>query len=367
MKRIISMILAITIMVPGFALAEKPVREESPKVDFNFLYSTFQIINKKYPFEVDNDKIIKGAVKGMLQTLDENSNYYPKEEAENFLGLTEGKIVGIGVVIELTNGRVIINEILKGNAAEKSGLQVGDVIAEVDGESIIGKTLSEVSSMLKGQEGTKVKVKINRDGKFHEYEIIRKSIEINPIKSKILEGNIGYISIDEFTFNMSKKLEATLKEMDKKNVKKIIIDLRNNPGGLLSEAVNMANLFIPAGDVVHIRYKDYTETLKSNLKNPKYEIAVLVNEHSASASEIFAGAVKDRKAGTIIGTRTYGKSTVQSLLDITDGSIVKLTIAEYLTPNKLSIHKKGIEPNILVENNNPNIDLQLQKAIEVLK
>ncbi len=367
MKRIVSMILALGIMLPSFGMAEAVETKPTPKIDFNFLYSTFQIINQKYPFELDNEKIIRGAVKGMLQAVDENSDYYTKEEAQNFTSLTDGKVVGIGVVMQLIDGRIIVNEIIKGNSAENSGLEVGDVIAAVDGETVIGKTLTEVSAMIKGEEGSKVRIKINREGKFHEYEIERQSVEIHSVRSKILEDNIGYIEIDEFTFGMNKEVKAALKEFDKKNVKKVIVDLRDNPGGLLSEVVEMSSQFIPAGDVVHVRYKNYKESYKSTLKEAKYDLVVLVNSRSASASEIFAGAVKDRKVGKLVGTKTYGKSTVQSLLDITDGSLVKLTIAEYLTPSGISIHKKGIEPDVKVENSNPEVDLQLQKAIEVIK
>lgn len=367
MKRKISGVLAALILMPNIVLGAAVPKEQTPKVDFNFLYSTYQIINNKYPFELDNDKIIKGAVKGMLESVDENSSYYTKEEAENFNTLTEGETVGVGMVMTYQEGKVIISELMNGYPAKSSGLQVDDEIIGINGVSTGGKTLTQVSSEIKGEVDTKVKIKVRRSGKELEYEIKREKIQINPINVKVLEGNIGYISIDEFTYGMSEKIKTELVGMDQKGVKSIVIDLRNNPGGLLSEATNMANLFIPKGDIVHIRYKNEFETIKSHLEKQKYEIAVLVNGGSASASEIFAGAVQDRKAGTIIGTQTYGKGTVQSLMPITDGSLVKLTIAEYLTPNKRSINKKGITPDIVVENTNLNTDLQLRKAMEVLK
>lgn len=366
MKKRIAGVLAALMLMPNIVLGAAVPEEKTPKVDFNFLYSTYQIINNKYPFELDQDKIIKGAVKGMLESVDENSSYYTKEEAENFNTLTEGETVGVGMVMTFENGKVRVSELMENHPAITSGLKINDEIIAVDGVSINGKTLTQVSAAIKGEVGTNVKIKVRRDGKDFEYEIKREKIEINPVKTKVLEGNIGYISINEFSYGMADIIKDELTVMDKKGVKSIVIDLRNNPGGLLSEATNMANLFIPAGDVVHIRYKNEFETIKSNLEKQKYKIAVLVNGGSASASEIFAGAVQDRKAGTIIGTQTYGKGTVQSLMPITDGSLVKLTIAEYLTPSKRSINKKGITPDIVVENTNVNVDLQLRKAMEIL-
>lgn len=371
MKRKISMMLAVMILVPSMVLGASLEELEAPKpgaqADFSFLYSTFKMINRKYPFEIDQDKLIRAGVKGMLQAVDENSDYYSKEEAENFTGLTEGKIVGIGVVIALIDGYVQINELMKGYPAEAAGLEKGDILVAIDDESVIGKTLSQVSSMIKGEEGSQVKVKVNREGEQKDFLVERKSIEINPVSYEIKEGNIGYISIDEFSYKMSEDVELALAEMDKNRVKKIIIDLRGNPGGLLQEAVNLADLFIEKGDIVHIRYRDYVESFRSKLEKPKYKLAVLVDGGSASASEIFAAAVQDRKAGTVIGSRTYGKGTVQSLMEITDGSLVKMTIAEYLSPKKRSIDKLGVEPDIVVENTSASNDLQLRRAIKVLE
>ncbi len=361
-KRFVSMVLIVGLLIPSFGWAEAV-----PKADINFLNSTFEMIKEKYPFELDEDKIVKGGVKGMLQALDPNSNYYTKEEAEALLTMTKGEIVGVGVVIELTNGYIRIREVIEEHPAKKAGIKEGDILVSIDDLSIIGMTLEEVSSMIKGKPNTEVKLRVNRQGKEMDFTLKRESIEINPVKSKVLDGKTGYIKIDEFSHNMSKSVKKSLNNFDNKGIKKVIVDLRNNPGGLLTEAVKLSNMFVPEGDIVHVRYKDYTETIKSTNKNPKYEVVVLVNEYSASASEIFAGAIKDRKVGKIVGKSSYGKATVQSLLPITDGSLVKLTIAEYLTPSKKSINKIGVKPDYEIENKNDSLeDLQLKKAVELL-
>lgn len=372
MKRIVSLALAIMMLIPSISFGAAPqpnevVQDNTPKADMLFFKSTLEMIKQKYPFEVDEDALIRAGVKGMLRELDPNSDYYTREEAEMFRVLTQGEVVGIGIVMEYREeGYIVIKEVLSGNSAEKAGLKKGDIIVSIDDEPVLGKTLDEVSAAIKGKKGTNLKMTVKRGEEFKDFNVQRQSIVINPVHTKVLEGNIGYISIDEFSQNLSKHLEKSLKELEEQKINKIILDLRSNPGGLLDEAVNVAGLLLPDGVVTHIRYKDRLETIKSGNGNKKYELVVLVDGGTASASEIVAGAIQDRKLGTIIGTQTYGKGTVQSLLPVNDGSLMKLTIAEYLTPNKRSINGIGITPEIVIENTIDE-DLQLQKAIELLK
>lgn len=366
LTRITSLMLALIILVPGISMAATP-DEKMPTADISFIESVLDVIENEYPFEYDEEELILGGVKGMLQTLDPNSNYYTRDEARFLMETTEGEVVGIGIVMELKNGYVRVKEVLKGHPADKAGIKEDDVLSEVDGISIIGKTLPQISSMVKGDDGTEVKMKVNRDGKFLDFKLKREKIKINPVHHRIIDGEIGYVEIDDFTKSTSKYLKVALEDMEKRNINKLILDLRNNPGGLLYEAVNVSDLLLPEGDIVHIRRKSGYETIKSEgHKNKKYEMVVLVDGGTASASEIVAGAIQDRKLGVLVGTQTYGKGTVQNLLPITDGSIVKLTVAEYLTPNKISINKTGIKPDYEVENTKTE-DMQYKKAIELLK
>ena len=332
-----------------------------------FYIETLDYVKTKYPFEILDRELINNSIKGMLQYLDENSNYYTKEEADVILKGLLGNYAGIGVVIENQEGNIIVNSVMKNSPAEKSGLKKGDIIVSVDNIKINDLSLEDVSNLIRGLPDTKVKLGIirNNSPKPIYLDITRGNIKVNPVDYKILEKDIGYIKITDFNPYATTYTKEALQEFNKKNIDKIILDLRDNPGGLLPQAINIAELFVPEGPIVHIRTNKGITTHISTNQNPKYKLVVLINENSASASEILAGAIKERQGGTLVGKKTYGKGTVQTMLPLPDGSILKLTTAEYLLPNKTSIHKKGIEPHIEVENVEGK-DLQLQKAIETL-
>lgn len=333
-----------------------------------FYIETLDYVKTKYPFEILDRELINNSIKGMLQGLDENSNYYTKEEADIILKGLLGNYAGIGVVIENQEGNIIVNSVMKNSPAEKSGLKKGDTIVSVDNIKINDLSLEDVSNLIRGLPDTKVKLGIirNNSPKPIYLDITRGNIKVNPVDYKILEKDIGYIKITDFNPYATTYTKEALQEFNKKNIDKIILDLRDNPGGLLPQAINIAELFVPEGPIVHIRTNKGITTHISTNQNPKYKLVVLINENSASASEILAGAIKERQGGTLVGKKTYGKGTVQTMLPLPDGSILKLTTAEYLLPNKTSIHKKGIEPHIEVENVEGK-DLQLQKAIEILR
>lgn len=337
--------------------------------DIYFLLHTIEYVKNNYPFEVNEEDLINNAVKGILQGLDPYSNYYTKEEAKKLLTTITGSYVGIGVYIGQKDGYIEVISVIKNSPAEKVGLKAGDLIVSIDGMDIKDIGVEEASSLIKGPEGSTVNIGILREGKSKPiyFTVTRSKIIFNPIEYEILEDNIAYIKVHEFSQYTTKNLREALERLDKKEIKKLIIDLRNNPGGLLNEAISMSRLFVPDGPILHIRQKNKPlRTYYSTLKNPKYDLVVLVNEKTASASEIFAGAVKDRRAGVLVGTKTYGKGIIQSMYPFGDGSFIKMTTAEYLTPNKTSIHNTGIEPDIIVENKNGE-DLQLKKAIKLLK
>lgn len=358
-------ILLITSIYPNYALAEVQNVEET-KADLAFFGDVLNLVKESYPFDIEEDKLIEAAVKGMLKSIDPYSDYYTKEEAESKFSSITGNFSGIGIYIEEKEGYINIVNTIKNQPAEKSGLKKDDLIISVEDVDIKDLGLDKVSSMIKGPKGTKVKIGLKRGEKLLTFEVTRDTITINPVNYKILENNIGYIQIEDFNSQVTIEVKKALQAFDAKEVTKIILDLRDNPGGLLNEVIDTARLLIPKGAIVHVRNKGETLiTHTSTLAKSKYKLAVLVNENSASASEILAGAIKDRKAGTLIGTKTFGKGIIQSLIPITDGSIVKLTTAEYLTPNKISIHGKGIEPNITITNTEKE-DLQLKKAIQIL-
>lgn len=357
-------ILIFVLVAPNLAIAET---QNEQKADVVFFLEVLDYIKENYPFEIDESELIEGALKGMLQSVDPYSDYYTVEESTSMYGGLLGTFSGVGIYIEEKDGYINVKDTIKGQPAENAGVKKDDLIISIDDKDIKGIGLDKVSSMIKGPKGTKVRIGIQRKKEILTFEITRDSITINPVSYQILENNIGYIKLDEFNSQATLEIKKALVEIDKKKAKKIILDLRDNPGGMLNQAISISGLFVPKGPVVYTKRKNKElETFTSTLENSKYKLVVLVNENSASASEILAGAIKDRKAGTLIGTKTFGKGIVQSLNFIEDGSMVKLTTAEYLTPNKTSIHGKGIVPDIIVENTEKE-DLQLKKAIEILR
>lgn len=368
-KIIIALLLSVTLLMSNVTLAENTIKVapmEEPKVDLEFFQEVYHLIKRDYPFEISEEELLEGALKGMLQSIDPYSDYYTNEEVDNLMNSLNGNFSGIGVYIEEKDGYINVVNPIEGQPAIKAGIRKDDLIVSVDGVDIKDMGLQKVSSMIKGPEGTNVTLGIKRGTETLTFKIKRQTIIINPVEYQVFEGNIGYISLAEFNAQGTAEIKKALEHFDTEEIKKVILDLRDNPGGLLSEAVEIARLFISQGPIVHIKEKNKSLTTHvSTLKKQKYSLIVLVNENSASASEILAGAIKDRGAGLLIGSKTFGKGIVQSLIPVTGGRMVKLTTAEYLTPNKISIHGKGIKPHITVENT--NIDKQLEKAINIFK
>lgn len=366
MKKILSLLLIIILILPNIAMAEVGLdyREDA---DIHFFLEVYDYIKDTYPLEYNDRDIIEGALKGMLESLDPYSSYYNFEETTNIYNQLSGIFSGIGVYIEEKSGYINVQDTIKGQPAEKAGLKKDDLILTVDGTNLLDMPLKEVTKLIQGRTDTIVKLGIKRGDKPLKIEVKRAIISMDSVEYKILDNKIGYLKIKEFTQDSTEDVKVALEEFDKDKVNKVIIDLRNNPGGLLDEAIGISRLFISKGPIVHIKQKNKELiTHESTLEKQKYTLAVLINENSASASEILAGAIKVRKAGKIIGTTTYGKGIVQAIRPLTNGSAIKMTTSEYLLPNKTSIHGKGVEPDIEIENKTEE-DLQLKKAIEVLK
>lgn len=331
--------------------------------------------------KIDDQALKDGAVEGYVAALgDEYTEYIPSSEMENYTEAITGSFYGIGIymVADEESGRVVVYYPIPETPAEKAGIKPGDKIIKVDGNEYTSKDLSDISKYIKGEAGTKVNLVIERDGEELSFDIERAKINTNPITTEILEGNIGYIKLPSFDTDVAKNFKQKYQELQEKGAKSLIIDLRNNGGGIVDEATEIADYILDKGETI-ISTVDNKEnkkvTTSENEPIIKTKIAILVNENTASASEILACSLKDNDKATVIGTKTYGKGVIQTVFSLSDGSGLKITTAEYYTPKGETIHKVGITPNIEVkipENvKNPyslskEEDTQLKKAIEEL-
>lgn len=317
--------------------------------------------NKKTPqaaqksTKVTKKSLMQGALKGMLESLDDpHSVYFTSEELRSFQEDIKGKYVGVGMVIQKKVGEplTVVSPIEDG-PAYKAGIKPKDQIVEIDGESTYNLTSEEASKRLKGKANTSVKVKVYREANklTKVFELKRETIELKYVKSKMLEGGIGYLRLTQFGDNVYPDMKKALEGLQAKGMKALILDLRSNPGGELGQSIKIASMFIEKGKIVSTRQKKGEETVYS--REGKYfgnfPMVVLINGGSASASEIVSGALKDYKRATLIGEKTFGKGSVQTLLPLPDGDGIKITIAKYYTPNGISIDGTGIEPDKKVE------------------
>ena len=330
-------------------------------------------LNNKYIGELNEEDMIQSAIKGYVKGLgDDYTEYLTKSEYEELLVNVTGDFVGIGIYMTKdNNGNVIVIAPIEDSPAEEAGLQTGDIITKVNGEECYDIDLDVVSNKIKGEEGTKVKLELVRDGEILEKEVERRHVVIKDSKAEVLEGNIGYIQLITFDENSAANVEKYLDEFEAKGINKVILDLRDNTGGIVTEAISLCELFVKKDDIIMKSYdKAKIETVvKSKNQNPRdVKLILLVNEMSASASEITTGALKDNKVATVIGTTTYGKGVMQEIMPIFNKTAgLKLTTEEFLTPNGNKIHKIGIEPDIEVKDNpETEEDEHLERAIQEL-
>lgn len=348
------------------------------------LEKIMEVVDELYLGEIDEEKLVEGTIQGYIYGLgDKYTEYISKEDMEDYTNQLMGNYVGIGIYMVLNEEHNLIQVLapIKESPAEKAGLLPGDLITKVDGVEYSGDQMTAASNKIKGEAGTKVKLEILRDKKVLEVELTRAEIQMNPITAKVLEQDkkIGYIEFASFDEGTGEEFKSKFEELKKQNIESLVIDLRNNGGGLVSEALEIADYIINKGDTLLITVnKSEEEEITKARTNPIIEmpIVVLVNENTASASEILAGALKDNNKAIIVGTQTFGKGVIQQLLTLKDGSGLKITIEEYFTPNKNKINGVGIEPDEIVKlpETVENIllvkeeeDTQLKKAIEVLQ
>lgn len=373
--------LCVVLLLAGIFLVapvyNKDVNSQNDSV-FNELEPFFEaisiirseFINK----DVKVDQLVQGAIKGMISELDDPYSRYvdplsfQREQEDFFIGHFDG----LGIEITIVNEKLTVISPIEDTPADKAGIKAGDIIVEIDGETTKGITLDEVLNILRGEKGTPVTITIEREDEeeFLEIEIIRDTITVEAVKEELIENDkIGYIRISRFNVNTGPGLKKVLDDYEKLSLEGIIVDLRNNPGGLLESAIEVASEFIKEGDIVKIKSGNniirFYESYGNN--NPSLPLVVLVNMGSASASEIVAGAIQDLNRGTIIGENTFGKGLVQQVYSLSDDSAVIVSTSEYYTPNGRVINGIGIEPDIIVQiDKDDEEDVQLKTAIDLL-
>ncbi len=402
MKKWQSLLLFMATFSLGFVLGVAGASTRSSDGNeykyFKLFSDVYKIIKENYVEQVNTKEIMYGALSGMMRSLDPFSSFFTPEQYESFKQDTMGEFGGIGIEIGLEKGRPIVISPIEGTPAFRAGIKSGDLIIEIDGEDTSNMSLMEVVKRLRGKPGTKVQITIIRKGaeKPIKVELERAIIKVQSVRGTIIDG-IAYIKLSQFNENVSKEMEKYLERFLKDGVKGIILDLRNNPGGLLTEAVNVSEIFLGEGKLV-VYTKGRSEGVNRYYSRRKaivpenIPVVLLINKGSASASEIVAGALRDNKRALIIGEKSFGKASVQNIIPLQDGSAIKLTIAYYYTPSGKLIHKEGISPDISVALSEqeeekiqeeirkrkldgkasevvllPELDSQLRKAIEVIK
>ncbi len=385
---VVSMIIGsvITIAIKDFDVAKvntnkTEVSYSKTKKGFDSLYETYDTIMSEYYKDVDSDKLIEGAINGMLESLDdEHTMYFDKKSKEEFDSELSGNYYGIGAQIQLTSDETIkITKVFDDSPAKKAGLKEEDVFVSVDGTSVKGKSATEVANMLKSDSVKTSTIVVKRNDKELTFKVTKENITLFSVSSEMLDNNgknVGYLSVSIFGQKTYSQFKDTLTKLEKQDMDSLIIDLRGNTGGYLSTVTNMLEEFIDKGNVIYqiqssSGVKQY-KTVKASEK--KYKIVVLIDGGSASASEIMSAAMKEVYGATLVGQTTYGKGTVQTTKNLSNGSMIKYTIEKWLTPSGKNIDKEGIKPDYEVElgdsyKDNPTKenDAQLQKALDLLK
>ncbi len=364
MRRRFILIILTGIFVASFALkgfcgevkSEAPVNKDEIYKKLDLFGEALAVIQKKYVEELSPKDVIYGAISGLLLSLDSYSQFLDPEEYKELLVETEGKFGGLGIEITIKDGLLTIVSPIEDTPAWRAGLKPGDIIVKIDGKLTKGITLNEAVKKLRGKPGTKVTITVLRekDRKIENITVTRGVIKIKDIKRAIiLEDEVGYIRLAEFRETTARDLDKALKKLKKQGMKALILDLRNNPGGLLHSAVDVASRFLKEGKLIvytkprsgeKIEYK----SLPLGKKYLEIPMVVIINKGSASGSEIVAAALRENKRAIILGEKSFGKASVQTVIPLSDGSAIRLTTAKYYTPQGHSIHEKGITPDIIV-------------------
>jgi carboxyl-terminal processing protease len=361
--------------VAGGAAAPAPAgKVVAPYPKLSVFTSVLTHVENDYVEDVDQAALIYGAIRGMLATLDPHSSFFDPEEHKDMKAELTGEFHGVGMEIALKDGAIVVIAPIEGFPAAKAGIKAGDRIVEIDGASATGMTVTDAVKRIKGKKGTSVKLKVTREGAPDplEFSIVRDTIKVVPVEWRMLEPKLGYVRIKTFADKTTRYVREAMEAMEKASggpLAGLVLDLRDNPGGLLDEAVGVSDEFLSAGLIVSTegKHKKASEAAYATLKGTRlgFPMVVLVNSGSASASEIVAGALQDHKRALIVGTRTFGKGSVQTLYELPDGSALKLTIARYYTPLHRSIQGEGIAPDVYVPATvGPEPDAKREKDLE---
>lgn len=352
----------------GNAVVVKAGTGESYR-SLELLTEVLRQIEKNYVEPQDDQKLVLGAIKGMVQSLDPHSSFLSKDEHQDLLSETKGSFSGIGIEITVRDNVLTVVSPIEGSPANKAGIQAGDKIIKIDGKVAADMTLPEAVKSIRGEKGTKVTLTVMREGveKPLEFTVIRDVIPIRSVRSTVLTPKIAYVRISNFQSKTTNDLSAELEKLENgRKLEGLVMDLRNNPGGLLSQAIDVSDLFLDSGVIVSTKGRESSQDMKASAHKKKtdrtYPIIVLVNGGSASAAEIVAGALQDNKRALILGTKTFGKGSVQTIIPLSDGSGLRLTTAIYYTPSGRSIQANGIVPDVEVKFVHPAEDDGKEKA-----
>ena len=331
----------------------------------------YRLIESRYVTDVDSTKLMDGAISGMIQSLgDPHSIYLDPKTYHQLMEQTTGSFGGIGIYMGFKDNKVSVISVMDDSPAAKAGIQANDEILAVDGVPVTEIQPEEVAIHIRGEVGTEVTLSVRRNGaEDKEFVILRDTIQVKTADGRMLENNMGYIRIAAFSETTAQEFRDAYEALENEGMKGLVIDLRENPGGLVTSSVEIANMVVPEGPVVSVVERDGgKEEYTSSLKELKYPLVVLIDGNSASASEILAGAVQDTGAGTLVGSKSFGKGSVQTVLPMFHDDAVKLTIAKYYTPSGRSIDGVGIEPDVSIDfQPGDTEDVQLAKAEEVLR
>ena len=357
------MVLIMLVGLPAQVLyAEESIEEPKPDTynKLKIFSEVLSLIESNYVESVESDTIINGAIRGMVKALDPHTSYLPPASYKEMQVETTGKFGGLGIEISIRDGVLTVVSPIEETPAFKVGIKAGDKIIKIEEESTLDMTLQDAVSLLRGETGSPVTITIFRDSfkAPKEFTIVRAIIKVRSVVHKLYKKDIGYIKIRSFSKNTSVDLDKALAELEKKEISKLILDLRNNPGGLLNQAVEVTDRFLNRENlIVYTKGRSDEQNMRftshDKVAGVSYPLIVLVNSGSASASEIVAGALQDLNRAIILGTPTFGKGSVQTIIPLSDGSALRLTTARYYTPSGRVIQENGIEPNIIIERKIP--------------
>ena len=399
-KQVVLVLLAAVLvsMFAGAVMAKRLPSQGGVYENLKVFTEALSYVESNYVEEVEPEKVIQGAIRGMLRTLDPHSSYMPADVYREMQVETEGRFGGLGIEITMRDDVLTVVSPIEGTPAFRAGIQPGDQIIKVDGESTKEMSLVDAVKKLRGPEGSAVTISIFRQGftEPKDFTLSRAVIQIKSVRWTKLQDDIGYVKLRSFHKTTEEELEEALQDLGEQHIKMLILDLRNNPGGLLEQAIAVSNVFLDGGQlIVYTKGRLPNQNMKGFSKSGglhvSYPMAVIINGGSASASEIVAGALQDLHRATVIGTQSFGKGSVQTIIPLSDGSGLRLTTAKYYTPKGGEIHGKGITPDIVIDRpqetenqegeqkalrsrrnielpgNDLSDDPQLQKAVDFLK